>query len=76
MIDVSGLLEAHFGEDSQVSDFVNVLENGSDVTIQVDVNGPASGAHFVDVAVLHGYGTSASDIVRIAFENVEQQIAV
>ena len=76
VIDVSGLLEAHFGENSQMSDFVNVIENGSDVTIQIDQNGPASGAHFVDVAVLHGYGSSGSDIVRIAFENVEQQIAV
>ncbi len=46
-----------------------MLQDGTDVTIQIDANGPASGAHFVDVAVLQGYGTSASDIVRIAFEN-------
>ena len=76
VIDVTGLLDANFGPDSNLSDFVNVIENGSDVTIQIDQNGPASGAHFVDVAVLQGYGTSASDIVRIAFENAEQQIAV
>ncbi len=76
VIDVTGLLEANFGPDSNLSDFVNVFENGTDVTIQIDQNGPASGAHFVDVAVLQGYGTSASDIVRIAFENAEQQIAV
>jgi T1SS-143 domain-containing protein len=76
IIDVSGLLEANFASDSNLSDFVNVLQDGSDVTIQIDQNGPASGAHFVDVAVLQGYGSSASDIVRIAFESAEYQVAV
>jgi len=52
------------------------VPSDTDVTIKIDQNGPASGAHFVDVAMLQGYGTSASDIVRIAFENAEQQIAV
>ena len=43
VIDVSKLLDATFGADSNVADYVNVLENGTDVTIQIDANGPASG---------------------------------
>jgi hypothetical protein len=75
-LDLSALLDANFADGDNVDDYVKVTQNGADVTVSVDTDGVASGANFVDIAVLAGFGTSNADIVRVAFENQTQQVVV
>jgi hypothetical protein len=74
-LDLAALLDANFSEGDDVNDYVRVEQNGNDIKVQVDANGPSSGANFVDVAVLAGYGSSSADIVRVTFENQAQQLS-
>jgi hypothetical protein len=39
---------------------VNLVNNGTDTTIQVDADGTGSGTTMVDVATLHGVHTTIS----------------
>ena len=73
-LDLSALLDANYSEGDNVDDFVRLEQNGTDVKVQVDANGPTGGANFVDVAVLSGLGSSNADIVRVAFENQTHQL--
>ena len=51
---------------------MKLTENGTDITVQVDTNGAAGGANFVDVVTLAGYGTSKADNVGVGAQ--EQQL--
>jgi hypothetical protein len=75
-IDLSALLDTNFGPSGNPSDFVKLEQQGTDVHVQVDVDGPAAGAHFVDVAVLSNYSMSNADIVRAVFAGQEHQLHV
>ena len=75
-LDLSALLNTNFGPTSNPSDFVKLEQQGTDVHVQVDTNGPTGGAHFVDVAVLSGYSMSNADIVRAVFAGQEHQLHV
>ena len=74
-IDLSALLDGAFDSGEAASDFVRAVQTGTNVTVQVDLNGATGGANFVDVAVLAGYGTSNADIVRVAFESQTHQVS-
>jgi VCBS repeat-containing protein len=73
-LDLSSLLDAAFDVGEPVSDFVRGVQSGSNILIQVDVDG--GGDSFADVATLTGYGTSSPDIVRVTFEGVDQVLLV
>jgi T1SS-143 domain-containing protein len=74
-IDVSALLDANFGPGSDVADFVQLVDSGSNITVQVDINGATGGANFVDVVTLANYGSSNTDIVNVVFEGAEHHMA-
>ncbi|MGE0503572.1 MAG: DUF5801 repeats-in-toxin domain-containing protein [Rhizobiaceae bacterium] len=61
-IDLGGVLTAAFGNDA---DRVRLTQDGSDVTLQVDITGAGAWA---DVATLPGYGTPGADPVRVLFD--------
>ncbi|MEO6382424.1 MAG: type I secretion C-terminal target domain-containing protein, partial [Nitrobacter sp.] len=75
-IDLSALLDTNFGPASNPSDFVKLTQQGTDVHVQVDTNGPTGGANFVDVAILSHYGTSGAEIVNAVFAGQEHQLHV
>jgi hypothetical protein len=75
-IDLSALLDAEFGGGDLVADFVRLQQSGSNVTVQVDVNGTDGGANWADVATLVGYGTSNADLVKVAFESADHTLTV
>ena len=64
-IDLSGLLDANFELTSSVADFVRVVQVGRNVSLQVDVNGPAGGVSWTEVAVSDNY--DATDKVDVVF---------
>ncbi|MCE6981523.1 type I secretion C-terminal target domain-containing protein, partial [Pseudomonas frederiksbergensis] len=67
-LDLSALLSANFVSGiSQASDFVQLAQSGSDITVKVDADGAANGTNFADVAVLANTGTSGTDLVRTWF---------
>lgn len=62
---------------ANIDSYAHVEQSGSDVKVQVDTSGTGNfsgGSH--DAATLQGYGTINADIVRIAFQNMEHQVAV
>ncbi|PZW92567.1 putative secreted protein (type I secretion substrate), partial [Pseudomonas sp. 478] len=74
-VDLSALLNANFvNGTSQVSDFVQLAQSGSDVTVKVDVDGAANGTNFADVAVLANTGTSGTDLVRTWFGEADHTL--
>ncbi|WP_421282136.1 VCBS domain-containing protein, partial [Aeromonas taiwanensis] len=75
-LNLSTLLDANFTNTSQVSDFVKLTQTGTNVTVQVDTDGSAGGANFVDVASLTNYGTSGSDVVKILFEGSDHLMSI
>ncbi|MFZ3154078.1 beta strand repeat-containing protein [Pseudomonas sp.] len=76
-LDLSALLDANFVTgSSQVSDFVQLVQAGSDITVQVDTDGATNGTNFADVAVLSNYGTPAMDMVRIYFGDSDHTLSV
>jgi T1SS-143 domain-containing protein len=78
VIDLSALLGPASGaaaNGSNINDYVKLTQTGTDILVQVDVNGTAGGSSFTDVALLSGYGTSNADLVRIAFQGHEQQLS-
>lgn len=76
VIDLSPLLNAPFGPTSNVADFARLVQTGSDITVQVDLDGPVGGANWVDVAKLAGYGTSGADTVRLFFAHTNFDLSV
>ncbi|PQP00035.1 hypothetical protein C5612_24090 [Pseudomonas frederiksbergensis] len=74
-VDLSALLKANFvSSTSQVSDFVQVVQTGSDITVKVDTDGASNGKNFVDVAVLDHTGTPGPDLVRTWFGDSEHTL--
>ncbi|XVO83062.1 VCBS domain-containing protein [Pseudomonas chlororaphis] len=74
-LDLSTLLNANFvSGTSQVADFVQLAQSGSDITVQVDPDGANNGKHFVDVAVLDHIGTPNPDLVRIWFGEADHTL--
>jgi hypothetical protein len=76
-LDLSALLKANFvSGSSQVSDFVQLTQTGSDITVKVDTDGAANGANFADVAVLANTGTNGTDLVRTLFGDTDHTLTV
>ncbi|WP_010226677.1 beta strand repeat-containing protein, partial [Pseudomonas donghuensis] len=74
-VDLCALLSANFvSGTSQVSDFVQLAQSGSDITVKVDVDGAANGTNFADVAVLANTGTSGTDLVRTWFGEADHTL--
>ncbi|POA67592.1 VCBS domain-containing protein [Pseudomonas sp. GW531-T4] len=74
-LDLSTLLNANFvSGTSQVADFVQLAQSGSDITVQVDPDGANNGKHFVDVAVLDHIGTPGPDLVRTWFGEADHTL--
>jgi hypothetical protein len=74
-VDLSALLNANFvNGTSQVSDFVQLAQSGSDITVKVDTDGAANGTNFTDVAVLANTGTSGTDLVRTWFGEADHTL--
>ena len=74
-LDLSALLSANFvSGTSQASDFVQLAQSGSDITVKVDTDGAANGANFADVAVLANTGTSGADLVRTWFGEADHTL--
>ena len=73
VIDLSPLLDSHFGPTDNPADFARLVQNGSDVVVQADLDGSANGQNWVDVAVLSGYGTAGPDLVHIFFGNTTHE---
>ncbi|MGE7956627.1 Ig-like domain-containing protein, partial [Pseudomonas sp. NPDC089530] len=74
-IDLSALLKANFvSGTSQVSDFVQLVQSGNNITVQVDADGANNGKNFVDVTVLDNIGTPAPDMVRAWFGDAEHTL--
>jgi serralysin len=67
-IDISALLDASFDVSSNVADFVRLTTVGPDLVLQVDVNGPTSGASWSDVAYFPG-----ASVVGQVLVHFEQQ---
>ncbi|MGF6402099.1 VCBS repeat-containing protein [Pseudomonas frederiksbergensis] len=74
-LDLSALLSANFVSSiSQASDFVQLTQSGSDITVKVDADGAANGTNFADVAVLANTGTSGTDLVRTWFGEADHTL--
>ncbi|AZD28183.1 type I secretion C-terminal target domain-containing protein [Pseudomonas chlororaphis] len=74
-LDLSTLLNANFvSGTSQVADFIQLAQSGSDITVQVDPDGANNGKHFVDVAVLDHIGTPSPDLVRTWFGEADHTL--
>ncbi|MBP5085017.1 VCBS domain-containing protein [Pseudomonas chlororaphis] len=74
-LDLSTLLNANFvSGTSQVADFVQLAQSGSDITVQVDPDGANNGKHFVDVAVLDHASTPSHDLVRTWFGEADHTL--
>ncbi|KZN20337.1 type I secretion protein [Pseudomonas fluorescens] len=74
-LDLSALLSANFVSGiSQASDFVQLAQSGSDITVKVDADGAANGTNFADVAVLANTGTSGTDLVRTWFGEADHTL--
>ncbi len=74
-LDLSALLGANFVSGvSQASDFVQLAQSGSDITVKVDTDGAANGTNFSDVAVLANTGTSGTDLVRTWFGEADHTL--
>jgi len=74
VVDLSVLLDSFFGPTDNPADFARLVQTGSDITVQADLDGAANGQNWVNVAVLTGYGTVGADVVNVYFENVNHVI--
>ena len=68
-LDFRDLLTAPFNTGDQVSDFVHFTVSGSDIVVEVDVDGAAGGANFVTAATLKNYGASNQNLVDVVLDN-------
>lgn len=71
IVDLSALLNSHFGPADDPADFARVIQAGSDVIVQVDADG--TGVNWTDVATLSGYGTPGVDLVNVLFAGTVHQ---
>jgi hypothetical protein len=65
-----------FPAEDDVFVFVKLTQNGDSTTVQVDVDGAAGGANFVDVCALDNYGGSGTDPVSILIDAVDHEFTV
>jgi Ca2+-binding RTX toxin-like protein len=80
-IDLSALLDGAFGNSpipaNEIANYVQVTQQGRDVTISVDTNGSAPGTTSSSVVTLVGYNTSsANDPINIIFDGVDHTFRV
>jgi Ca2+-binding RTX toxin-like protein len=61
-IDLQGLLDANFNSGSDISDFVKVTQDGSNITVAVDTDGTGTGATWGNVSILENSGTPGNDL--------------
>jgi Ca2+-binding RTX toxin-like protein len=73
-LDLSALLDAAYSAGQPISDFVRAVQSGSDIIIQVDIDGGFNS--FTDVVTLTRYGTNSADIVRLTFEGTDHLLLV
>jgi hypothetical protein len=52
------------------------VQFGSDINLQVDMDGAGTSNSFVDVATLTSYGTNNPDLVRVTFEGTDHVLLV
>jgi Ca2+-binding RTX toxin-like protein len=71
IVDLSAVLDSHFGPADNPADFARVVQSGSNVIVQVDADG--TGVNWTDVATLNGYGTSGVDLVNVLFAGTVHQ---
>jgi Ca2+-binding RTX toxin-like protein len=71
IVDLSAVLDSHFGPADNPADFARVIQSGSNVIVQVDADG--TGVNWTDVATLNGYGTSGVDLVNVLFAGTVHQ---
>jgi len=64
LIDISQLLTGFNPDSSNINDFVKTTQTEGSTTIQVDVDGTANGANFVDMAVLQGVCTDVMGLLN------------
>ena len=75
VVDLSPLLDSHFGPADNPADFARVVQVGSSVIVQADQDGAANGQNFATVAVLNGYGTAGADLVHVLFGNTTHDMS-
>jgi len=73
-LDLSDMLDFSTGDD--VLDFIKLTQDGDNTTVQVDVDGAANGANFVDVCTLDNYGASGTDQVAVLIDGVDHNLAI
>jgi hypothetical protein len=71
-IDLSSLINIATGK--TVADYVKVEQIGSDV--KVSVNTAGSGSDWSPVAILDGYGTGGTDLVKVLIDGNEHEFNV
>jgi len=76
VIDLSPLLDSNFSATGNSADFARLVQIGSDVVVQADLDGAVNGQTWADVAVLSGYGTAGSDLVHVFFGNTTHDLIV
>ena len=76
VVDPSPLLDSQFHPTDNPADFARLVQNGTDVVVQADVDGAVNGQNFVNVAVLQGYGTTGQDLVHVHFGNATYDLLV
>jgi hypothetical protein len=70
------LLDAAYGPGNDTdSNFVQLVNEGGDVKVQVDVDGATGGQNWADVAVLEGYHTAGNSVL-VQFENTTHTLTV
>ncbi len=75
-LDLSALLDAAYGPGNDTdSNFVQLVNEGGDVKVQVDVDGATGGQNWADVAVLEGYHTAGNSVL-VQFENTTHTLTV
>jgi len=74
-IDLQALLDTNFNSGSNITDFVKLTKEGSNITVQVDTNGAADGANFSDVCILENFGTPG-DQLAILIDGTDHQFTV
>jgi Ca2+-binding RTX toxin-like protein len=74
-LDISALLDGHFGEGANAADFIRLVNTDGNVTLQVDTDGAGANATWADVAVLESYH-SVGNQVLVEFEQQAHQLTV
>ncbi|SMQ60375.1 type I secretion C-terminal target domain (VC_A0849 subclass) [Devosia lucknowensis] len=62
VVDLSTLLDGAITNDTNIGNYVRIVDSGTDATVQVDLNGSTGGENWVDVATLNNHGTVGTQI--------------